>query len=214
MTESRIAETSTLATQNLRDAVARESLIIFYQGMPSALLGHLLISVFVIFAMWPVIASQQLFLWGGLIWLITGARWLSVRQFFKRLPHISEQDTSRWQRGMSFLAVFQMSAWGSAKFLIWSAEIAYKLVLVAVMAGLITAGGIRLAVHRSSFWLYCVPIAVPTIFVLLLDGGQLEQTMAAMVVLFGGTTLLSVNRLAHIFHEGLKVRFKMQPCRE
>ncbi|MFT4719476.1 MAG: diguanylate cyclase (GGDEF)-like protein [Candidatus Azotimanducaceae bacterium] len=210
MTESRISETSTLETQNLRDAVARESLIIFYQGMPSALLGHLLISIFVVFAMWPVIASQQLFLWGGLIWLITGARWLIVRRFFKRWPHISEHDMPGWQRGMTSLGVFQMSAWGSATFLIWPTEIAYKLVLVAVMAGLIAAGGIRLAVHRSSFWLYCVPIAVPTIFVLLLDGGRLEHTMAAMVMLFGGTTLLSVNRLSHIFLEGLETRFKMQ----
>jgi len=210
MTESRISETSILATQNLRRAVARESLIILYQGMPSALLGHLLISIFVIFAMWPVIASQQLFLWGGLVWLITGVRWLSVRRFFKRWAQITEEELPRWQRGMSLLAVFQMSVWGSATFLIWPAEIAYKSVLVAVIGGLISAGGIMLAVHRSSFWLYCVPISVPTIFVLLLDGGRLEHAMAAMVLLFSGTTLLSVNRLSHIFIEGLEVRFKMQ----
>ncbi|MFT6010834.1 MAG: diguanylate cyclase (GGDEF)-like protein [Candidatus Azotimanducaceae bacterium] len=210
MTESHLTETPTLATLNLRGDVARESLMIGYEGMPSALLGHLLISSFVIFALWPEVASQQLLTWGALIWVITAIRWLNVRHFFHHWPQVSVQDLPFWQWRMTLLAILQMSAWGSATFLIWPADTAHKAVLVAVMAGLIAAGGIMLAVHRSSFWLYCLPVAVPTMFVLLLDGGRLEQTMAVMVLLFSCTMLFSVHRLTNIFLEGLEVRFKMQ----
>lgn len=117
MTESRLTETPTLATFNLRGEVARESLMIVYQGMPNALLGHLLISSFVIFALWPVVASERLLVWDGLIWVVAGIRWLNVWRFFKQRPHVSERDLPFWQRVMTLLEVLQTSVWGSATFL-------------------------------------------------------------------------------------------------
>jgi len=210
MTESHLSEIPTLATQNLRDAVARESLAILYQGMPNALLGHLLISSFLVFALWPVIASQQLLIWSAMVWAMAGIRGYNAYKFFKRWPEVSQEEMPVWRRNLVGMTILQMSVWGSATFLIWPAELPYKAVLVAVIAGVIAAGGVMLAVHRSSFWVYCLPIAVPTIFALLLDGGRLELIMAVMLLLFSGMMLFSVNRLTSIFLEGLEVRFKMQ----
>jgi nitrate reductase NapE component len=111
MTESRLPEISTLATLNLEADVARESLLIVYRGMPSALLSHLLISSFVVFALWPVIAAQQLLAWGLFVWLVAGIRWFNSdgryqvggsSQFFLVLlpPHCAAHDVcphSRWR---------------------------------------------------------------------------------------------------------------------
>jgi diguanylate cyclase (GGDEF)-like protein len=115
-----------------------------------------------------------------------------------------------WANILTALALVQTSIWGASVFFIWPDDIAHRAVLVTILAGIIAAGGIMLALHRRSFVIYCLPIAIPVVIQLLMGGTRLELVLAALLVFYSGLLLVSVNRLTNVFLDGLQIRFLMQ----
>jgi diguanylate cyclase (GGDEF)-like protein len=210
MTLSTLPNSSVPPVSDQSDAVYREALVLLYRGMTNAMLGHMITSGFVVYALWPVVDNQRLLAWGLVVWAVALVRGLGALRFLHLWPQLGMSKLPFWQHGFVLMTLMQTSLWGSVTVFVWPETLTYKALLVAVLVGIIAAGGVMLAVQRRSFWFYCLPIAVPAIFVLLLDGGRLERVMAALVLLFSLLMLVSVNRLTSIFLDGLDVRFKMQ----
>ena len=210
MSLSTLLESPVRPVSDQRDAVCREALVLLYRGMPNAMLGHMISSCFVIYALWPVMDNQHLLVWGLVVWAVALLRGAGAWRFLRLWPHLDMLALPAWQYGFVLMTLVQTSLWGSVTVFLWPEALTYRALLVAVLIGIVAAGGVMLAVQRQSFWFYCLPIAVPVIVALLLDGGRLERVMAALVLLFSLLMLVSVNRLTNIFLDGLDVRFKMQ----
>ena len=67
-----------------------------------------------------------------------------------------------------------------------------------------------LVLHRHSFAIYCLPIAIPAVIQLALSGTRLEIILAVLLVSYSGLLIISVNRLSNVFLDGLRIRFLMQ----
>ncbi|MGI9323013.1 MAG: GGDEF domain-containing protein, partial [Pseudomonadales bacterium] len=137
-------------------------------------------------------------------------RHINSHQPLNSLSSLNDKSVNHWSLlllGMTFL---QASCWGAAALVIWPEDLGQRAFLVAVLAGIIAAGGITLALHRLSFWFYCPPVALPAMVQLALAGSRLELALAALLLVYAVLLLLGVNRLTNVFREALRLRLHMQ----
>jgi diguanylate cyclase (GGDEF)-like protein len=187
-----------------------ESLSFLYRSMPSAALGHSVASCFIAFALYDVVDRNTLLVWLTTIIGVAFVRFGITTYVEKLLLDAEVIIIRKWATALSGLAFVQTSCWGASVFMIWPPEIGHRAVLIAILAGIIAAGGVMLALNRRSFVVYCLPIAIPAVIQLLISGSQLEYILAALLVFYSGLMLVSVNRLTEVFLDGLRIRYLMQ----
>jgi diguanylate cyclase (GGDEF)-like protein len=202
--------TPTTAEAALEKQVNTESLVILYKGLPNAAFGHVVTASFVFLGLSPVINFDTLLYWWLAVVVVASSRLVYSFLFLKSWPDINDEKIKLWSRSLIFLAFVQTCLWGIGVIFLWPDDIAYRAVLVAILAGVIAAGGIMLAAHRRSFWIYCLPIALPTVFMLVNSGERLDLIMAALIALYSGLMLISVNSLTNNFLAGMESRFRLQ----
>lgn len=196
--------------ENVEHQILVESLTYLYRSMTSAAIGHVFAASFVVFSLYEVVPHNHLYIWLGAVITISSTRLLLTRWVEQRLRDAPTATIQLWATVLYVMTFFQTATWGSSVFVIWPDSIEYRAVLVVILAGIIAAGGIILALHRRSFIVYCLPIAIPATAQLLISGGRLEFTLAVLFVFYSGLMYLSVNRLTELFLEGLRLRFLMQ----
>ncbi len=195
---------------DLQHQILVESLTFLYRSMPSAAIGHSFAGAFLVFALYDVIESKLLFGWLSAIVSMAIFR-LGLTSWVERRMHESSvKQIQQWSYALTLMALLQTSLWGASTILLWPDDIEHRAVLVAMLAGIIAAGGIMLALHRRSFIVYCLPIAIPAVIQLVLSGEKLEWILASLVVLYSVILLVSVNRLTNVFLDGLRMRLLMQ----
>ncbi|MBL6689355.1 MAG: diguanylate cyclase [Pseudomonadales bacterium] len=187
-----------------------ESLMFLYRSMPSSALGHVFAGVFVVYALWEVMAPNTLIIWLAVLAVVASFRLMATLWVEKRLHDASVEQIEQWAFFLLFCALLQTVTWGASVFLIWPEDFAHRAFLVVVLAGIIAAGGLILALHRRSFAIYCLPIAIPAVIQLLISGTRLELILAVLLVFYSGIMFVSVNRLTNVFQEGLRIRLLIQ----
>lgn len=203
------ADTS-LEQEDLSQQILIESLTFLYRSIASAALGHTVTAGFIVFALHDVIEPQLLYIWFGCV-LVTALTRLALTTYAQGLLGTAEAHVvQRWATFLGVLAFVQTSIWGASVFIIWPEDIGHRAVLVAILAGIIAAGGVMLALHRRSFLIYCLPITIPAVIQLVLSGSQLERILAFLLVFYSGLMFVTVNRLTNVFLEGLRLRLMMQ----
>ncbi len=195
---------------DLQHQMLVESLMFLYRSMPTSALGHVFAGVFVVFSLWDVVDSTTLLAWLAVLTVVAAFRLLSTLWVERRLHDASVPQIEQWAFFLLFCAFLQTGTWGASVFLLWPDDIAHRAVLVVILAGIIAAGGIILALHRRSFAIYCLPIAIPAVTQLLMSGTKLEVILAVLLVFYSGILLVSVNRLTSVFQEGLRIRLLTQ----
>ncbi len=183
--------------------------MLLYRTTPQAIVGHTIASVLIVYAMWPVVAHENLLIWIAGVLLISAVRSGICVSFLRSLP-VPESEMLWWTRGLTILAFLQAFAWGIAVFVIWPDATEYRALLITTLAGVIAAGGVMLAVHRRSFMIYCLPIAIPAIIQLIATGGRIELAIGMLMVLYTFLLILAVNRLGESFSQGMLVRMQME----
>lgn len=196
--------------QDLKRQILIESLTFLYRSLPSAALGHSIAGGFVVFALYDAVSPERLFIWLFSIMFIAFAR-IGMTSFVERRMVDAEiSDIESWASWLMIMTFVQTSIWGSSVFFLWPEDQTSRALLIVTLAGVIAAGGIMLALHRKSFVIYCLPVALPALFQLIMTGGRMEYTLAGLLVVYSAILLVSVNRLTEVFLEGLRLRFLMQ----
>ena len=187
-----------------------ESVTFLYRSVPSAALSHSTAAAFAVFALYGAVETHLLLIWFGAVIAISALR-VSVNNFVeRRLGNTDAASIESWSNLLAALAFVQTAIWGASVFIIWPDDIGYRAFLTALLAGIVAAGGIMLALHKRSFVIYCLPIAIPAVIQLVAGGSRLENILALLLVFYSVLLLFTVNRLTDIFLEGLKLRFLIQ----
>jgi len=195
---------------DIQHQILVESLTFLYRAMPSAAAGHAIAASLIVVALHDVVPHLNLYMWLGVIICVSLIRLGTTLFVERRLMDATVNKIQTWANILIALTLVQTSIWGASVFFIWPGDIAHRAVLVTILAGIIAAGGIMLALHRRSFVIYCLPIAIPVVIQLVMGGTKLELILAALLVFYSGLLLVSVNRLTNVFLEGLQIRFLMQ----
>jgi diguanylate cyclase (GGDEF)-like protein len=206
VTEVGMAETGV----DIQQRILVESLTFLYRSMPSAALGHAFAGSLVAYALYDSVDRQILFIWLATIITVGLIRLGATHLIKRKLIDSPFEKIQRWSQSLIALTFVQTSLWGASTFLIWPGDIEHRAVLIAILAGIVAAGGIMLALHRRSFAIYCLPITIPAVIQLMWGGSQLEWILAILLVFYSGILLVSVNRLTDVFLEGLRMRYLME----
>lgn len=196
--------------RDIQHQILVESLTFLYRSMPGAAIGHTFAAAFIAFALYEVVNQTILFAWVVAIVLTAISRLVITSYVEKMLLDAPVKTVRKLANILALLTLFQTSLWGASVFLIWPDSLEYRAVLIAILAGIIAAGGIMLALHRRSFVIYCLPITIPAVAQLILGGTKIEYILATLLVFYSVILLVSVNRLTGVFLEGLRMRYLMQ----
>jgi diguanylate cyclase (GGDEF)-like protein len=198
-------------TQNeVERQILIESLAFLYRSMPTAALGHAVAAGFITYAFYGAIAPATLFIWMSCVVLVAAVR-VGVTAFVERRIIDAPLDSIQtWSNLLEALTFVQTSIWGASVFVIWPDDVAQRAVLVTILAGIIATGGIMLCLHRRSFVVYCLPIALPVVAQLILSGSETETVLGILFAFFSVLIYVSVNRLTQVFLELLRVQHLMQ----
>ncbi len=195
---------------NLEHQILVESLIFLYRSMTSAAIGHVFAACFIVYSLLEVVPENRLYGWLAAVVIISTTRLLLTRWVESRLQDAPTATIQVWASVLYVMTFVQTATWGASVFVIWPDSVEHRAVLVVILAGIIAAGGIILALHRRSFLVYCLPIAIPATAQLLISGGRLDITFAILLVFYSVLMFVSVNRLTDLFVDGLRLRFLMQ----
>ena len=187
-----------------------ESLTFFNRAMPSVALGHVVAGSVIVVALHDVVPALNLYAWLGALICVSFVRLGATMLAARRLMDAPVKKVQNWSNILTACNLAQTCIWGASVLLIWPGDIAHRAVLVTALAGIIAAGGTMLVLHRHSFAIYCLPIAIPAVIQLALSGTRLEIILAVLLVSYSGLLIISVNRLSNVFLDGLRIRFLMQ----
>ncbi len=195
--------------QDFTHQAYRESLVILHRQTPTAVVGHVIAAALVVYGILPVVPFAEGLRWWLLVATISAVRFILSRRFITIWP-IDDSLLPRWTRTLATLTFLQTAMWGLAAFIIWPEPVEYRAFLTAILLGVVAAGGVMLSIHRNSFYLYCLPVAIPVSFQLVVDGGRLERVLAALIVVYCVLLFIAVHRLATAYMSGLVIRLRMQ----
>ena len=187
----------------------RESLVIINRQTPASAIAHTIAAGLGVLALSPVVSTQSLLLWWLVLSFFALSRLIVAVQFIKKWP-IDDRVLPKWVRTQEVLAICHTSVWGLSVFTIWPDIIEYRMFMIVLLFGIISAGGIVLSTHRRSFILYCFPIAIPLVLHLVVQNQRIDWIFAVLVVLYIALALSAITRLELAFFEGLKLRLQMQ----
>ncbi|MBT6891342.1 MAG: GGDEF domain-containing protein [Gammaproteobacteria bacterium] len=187
-----------------------ESLTFFNRAMPSVALGHVVAGSVIVVALHDVVPALNLYAWLGALICVSFVRLGATMLAARRLMDAPVKKVQNWSNILTACNLAQTCIWGASVLLIWPGDIAHRAVLVTALAGIIAAGGTMLVLHRHSFAIYCLPIAIPAVIQLALSGTRIEIILAVLLVSYSGLLIISVNRLSNVFLDGLRIRFLMQ----
>ena len=187
-----------------------ESLTFFNRAMPSVALGHVVAGSVIVVALHDVVPALNLYAWLGALICVSFVRLGATMLAARRLMDAPVKKVQNWSNILTACNLAQTCIWGASVLLIWPGDIAHRAVLVTALAGIIAAGGTMLVLHRHSFAIYCLPIAIPAVIQLALSSTRLEIILAVLLVSYSGLLIISVNRLSNVFLDGLRIRFLMQ----
>lgn len=196
------------AENGFEQEAKREALLVLYKNTPAVSVVHIVAAGAVVYAFSLVIALQTLLVWWTGLSIAAIARVVVSMKFMARWP-IDDAALPAWIRTQSLLAFILTAFWGSTVFIIWPDSGEYRTLLIAVLIGIVSAGGVVLATHMRSFLLYCGPILIPLVYQLLQEGGRLQETLAGMIVLYVVVLLIAISRLERTFIDGVKLRLQM-----
>ena len=187
----------------------RESLLIINRHTPTTVIAHIFAGGLTTLALSPVVSVKSLMLWWAVLSLFAISRLIASVLFLQRWP-IDDSVLPKRVRIQEGLAICHTAVWGSSVFTIWPDSAEYQMFMIALLIGVISSGGIVLSTHRRSFILYCLPIAIPLIFHLILQNDRLDWIFAVLIVLYLVVALSAITRLDKVFLKGLKLRLQMQ----
>ena len=184
-----------------------ESLALLQGSMSGgAALGHLIAGIAVTLALRELADKYILVSWLALLAGVSLACLLLGLHFRRRQASPEDNRAIYRTRAMIGIIFLRASVWGSSALILWPVDMAYRVFLVTVLAGVVAALATRLALHRRELLLCCLPIAAPLVFQLVRGGSELELILAALFAFHIGLLLLSVGRLTDAFLESLKLR--------
>ena len=207
-----LAPTEANSSKELEHQVAIESLGILFRCSPITALCHVVPASLIFYGFSPVIGFQILLYWWLSIITTSGAILVLCFGFSRQHPDADfdlERSIFR-SRLLNVFMLIQIGLWGTAAVLLWPLDIAHRALLVIVLAGIISVGGIMFSLQGKSSWIYCLPVAIPTVYMLLSTGSRLEYIMAAMIAFYSLLLPVVFNILSRVFRDGIQSRFRLQ----
>jgi diguanylate cyclase (GGDEF)-like protein len=178
------------------------------QVLPLSIGTSLLLATIAAVIFWPHANHVAVLSWCGLLAATSGWR-LGIIRRHARLRAREFGDLLRlapWVRAGSLAAGV---SWGLSILLLYqSGDLVHQLFLVFVLAGVTAGSAITMAVDRQVALYFQMPVLLPLVARLALEGDAIHLGMSAMVLLYSTFLYVSVQRLSS--HNAQNIELRLQ----
>jgi len=191
-----------------RDLQVRADLVAtIYSHIPRSSLGVSAGALTVAWGMWGQVAHAALALWLAAIAAVLVWRFTLYRVFTRAVPDPAR--TPRWEKHWTFSTAVHGSIWGSAAFIMYvpgSPE--YQALLLVALFAISTAAVPLIGRHLPSLYAFVLPVLLPIIARLALEGGAIRILLATISALVMYGIFLFGRELNRTITESVRRRYE------
>lgn len=177
-----------------------------FRQLPISLIVNLANGLLLGVVLWGAVPTSALLAWSGLLVVVTGLRFLSLRTFEKAAP-ITEAEHAVWRRHFVAGACAAGVVWGASGILLFHPSSFPHQVVLAFLLGGMAAGAVPLLSPVSNaYWCFAIPAVAPIGVRMMLEGDQIHQVMGLMIAVFGLAMLATSTQMHRLFHDSIKLR--------
>ena len=177
-----------------------------FRQLPISLIVNLAIGLILAAVLWNAVPAPALLTWSGLLIVVTGARFLTLRAFRNAAPR-TEPEQVVWTRYFLAGACAAGVVWGVAGILLFHPSSFPHQVLLAFVLGGMVAGAVPLLSSVShAYRCFAIPAVVPISVRMMLVGDQIHLVMGLMIAIFGLAMLATSAQVQRLFRDSEKLR--------
>ncbi len=184
-----------------------EQIKLLYQQAPKALIVSLIIAAALTFVFWNLVAKIWLVSWLAAVYLLTFARFLLVKSYFRKKPAITESPV--WGRRFLIGTLLSGVLWGIAGSILFvSGSAMHQLFLAYLLGGMVAGAMATLSSYKWAFSAFSIPVVLPFTYQVITHESDIHLILALTYLLFVFAMGSISHRLYHTVSDSLKFRFE------
>ncbi|AEJ02113.1 diguanylate cyclase/phosphodiesterase with PAS/PAC sensor(s) [Nitrosomonas sp. Is79A3] len=184
-----------------------EQIKLLYQQAPKALIVSLIIAAALTFVFWNLVAKVWLVGWLAAIYLLTFARFLLIKSYFRKNPAITESPV--WGRRFLIGTLLSGVLWGIAGSILFvSGSAMHQLFLAYLLGGMVAGAMATLSSYKWAFPAFSIPVVLPFTYQVVTHESDIHLILALTYLLFVFAMGSISHRLHHTVSDSLKFRFE------
>lgn len=184
-----------------------EQIKLLYQQASKALIVSLIIAAALTFVFWNLAAKIWLVSWLAAIYLLTFARFLLVKSYFRKKPAIAESPV--WGRRFLIGTLLSGILWGIAGSILFvSGSAMHQLFLAYLLGGMVAGAMATLSSYRWAYLAFSIPVILPFTYQVMTHDGDIQMVIALTYLIFVFAMGFISHRLHHTVTDSLKFRFE------
>lgn len=181
---------------NIEQKVRKAQITLLYKQTKTGLIGGVIVAFTACIVFMPVISQWKLYLWTGLIVLLTIIRGITVLAFEKSI--LVTSNISKWANFHVLGIVFSGLLWAVPFLYLWPTEYSiYQAIWPILILPLSTAAVVTYHTWNPSYILFLILTALPMSLRFFFEGGELFN-MLGLLTLFFIVVLLRAGKVMYI----------------
>lgn len=177
-----------------------------FRQLPISLIVNLANGLILAAVLWGTVSAPVLLAWSGLLVVVTGARFLSLRAFINASPR-SEPDLAVWTTYFVAGACAAGVVWGLSGILLFHpSSFPHQVVLAFVLGGMVAGAVPLLSSVRHAYGCFAIPVVLPIGLRLMWVGDRIHLVMGLLMIIFGLTMLATSAQVHRLFRDAEKLR--------
>jgi signal transduction histidine kinase/ActR/RegA family two-component response regulator len=194
--------------QRRRQVRAAETRLLYENACTGTAATIVIASLFA-YAQWDVIPRFAVSLWLLYVLLVSAARFMLVRRYWRASP--SDTESGRWNVAFVVGAAMAAAGWGAAAIVFYSAARPMnETFLVFVVGGVMLGGSSLLAARPEAFLTFLLPTGLITALRLAIEGDEDHLMMGFLAAVFTVATVSTTWRVHQMIESSFKLRFDNQ----
>jgi signal transduction histidine kinase/ActR/RegA family two-component response regulator len=194
---------------NRRPQVLAAETRLLYENAGTGIVATIVIASLLAYAQWTVISGFVVSVWLLCMLLISAARFLLGRRYWRVLP--SDTDNARWNVAFVAGAAMAASGWSAAAIVLYApARPMNETFLVFVVGGVMLGAASLLAARPEAFVTFLLPTGLVTASRLAVVGDESHLIMGFLAALFTLATVATTWRFHWMIESSLMLRFDNQ----
>src|SRR3569623_1488883 len=180
-----------------------------FRQLPISLIVNLANGLILAAVLWGAVSTPVQLSWTGLLIVVTGARFLSLRAFENASPK-SEPDLAVWTTYFVAGACAAGVVWGLSGILLFHpSSFPHQVVLAFVLGGMVAGAVPLLSSVRHAYGCFAIPVVVPISIQMMRVGERIHLVMGLLLVIFGFAMLATSAQVHRLFRDAEKLRSEL-----
>jgi signal transduction histidine kinase/ActR/RegA family two-component response regulator len=178
---------------------------LLYENGPTGIAATIVIASLLAYAQWDVIPPFTVSAWLLVVLLVTAARSVLVRQYWRARP--SDTEHRRWNARFAIGTAMAAAGWCAGAIVLYpAAQPMNQIVLLFALGGVMLGGASLLAARKEAFLTFLLPIGLVAALRLASEGDEERLVMGLLAALFTGATIATTWR----FHLAIETSFRLR----